>query len=80
MQENLLRLSPSAYHIDFKKMMELGEKFIELSTDTPKIFYILGHSYEMDYEEDYYVKLEEFFKLISGKKDIFYGTNMEVFL
>ena len=36
--------------------------------------------YEMDYEEDYWVMLEEFFKLISNKNDIFYGTNKEILL
>ena len=79
-QENLYRFNPTVYHLDFEKMMELGENFIKLKTETPQIFYIWGHSYEMDYEADYWVKLEEFFKLISGKDDIFYGTNREVLL
>jgi hypothetical protein len=34
----------------------------------------------MDYGADYWVKLEEFFRLISNKDDIFYGTNKEVLL
>ena len=79
-QEDLLRFNPTVIHLDFEKMMSLGQEFIELKTNTPKIFYIWGHSYEMDYEEDYWVKLEEFFKLISNKEDIFYGTNREVLL
>ena len=79
-QENLYRFDPTVYHLDFDKMMELGQKFIELKTEAPKIFYIWGHSYEMDYSSDYWIKLEEFFKLISGKDDIFYGTNKEILL
>ena len=79
-QENLHRLNPTIHHLDFEKMMQLGEEFIELKTDTPKIFYVWGHSFEMDYEADYWVKLEEFFKLISNQDDIFYGTNKEVLL
>ena len=79
-QTNLFRFNPSVYYVKFDKMMELGQKFVDLKTDTPQIFYIWGHSFEMDYEEDYWVKLEEFFKLISGKEDIFYGTNKEVLL
>ncbi len=79
-QENLYRFDPTVYYIDFDKMVELGEKFIELETDTPKLFYIWGHSYEMDYSADFRAKLEEFFKLISNKSDIFYGTNKEVLL
>ena len=79
-QENLYRFNPTVYHLDFEKMMSLGRDFIELKADTKKIFYIWGHSYEMDYRPDYWIKLEEFFKLISGRDDIFYGTNKEVLL
>jgi hypothetical protein len=61
-------------------MMQLGKEFVELKTDTPKVFYIWGHSYEMDYEADYWIKLDEFFKLVSGREDIFYGTNKEILL
>ena len=79
-QENLFRFNPTVYHLDFEKMMSLGQEFIELKTDTPKVFYIWGHSYEMDYSPDYWMRLEEFFKLISNKKDIFYGTNKDILL
>ena len=78
--DNLYRFNPTVYHLNFDKMMELGERFLNLKTDVPKIFYIWGHSYEMDYGADYWVRLEDFFKLISGKDDIFYGTNKEVLL
>ena len=79
-QENLYRFNPTAHHLDFEELMRLGERFIELKPETPKIFYIWGHSYEMDFGADYWVKLEEFFKLISDRDDIFYGTNKEVLL
>ena len=80
MQDNLYRFNPSVYHLNFDEMMELGRKFVELETDKPQIFYIWGHAYEMDYDSDSWNKLEEFFRLISGKDDIFYGTNREVLL
>lgn len=79
-QKNLHRFNPTAFHLDFDKLMDLGQKFVDLKADTPQIFYIWGHSYEMDYGADYWVRLEEFFKLISGKPDILYGTNKEVLL
>ena len=79
-QDNLYRFNPSAYHLDFDNLMRLGQQFIDLDVKTPQIFYIWGHSYEMDYETYNWVKLEEFFKLISNKDDIFYGTNKEVLL
>ena len=80
LQDNLYRFNPTAFHLDFDELMRLGTSFIELKPETPKIFYIWGHSYEMDYGADYWVKLEEFFKLISNKDDIFYGTNKDVLL
>ena len=79
-QDNLFRFNPTAFHLDFDQLMTLGQQFIDLKADKPQIFYIWGHSYEMDYGADYWVRLEEFFRLISGKDDIFYGTNAEVLL
>lgn len=79
-QDSLYRFSPTVYHLDFDKMMKLGQKFIDFTPDKPQIFYIWGHSYEMDYRSDYWVKLEDFFKLIANRDDIFYGTNKEILL
>ena len=61
-------------------MTELAEKFIAMKPEFPQIFYIWGHSYEQDFRSDYWTKLEEFFRLISGHDDIFYGTNAQVLL
>lgn len=80
LQDNLYRFNPTVYHLNFDEMMELGRKFVELETDKPQLFYIWGHSYEMDFDYDNWKKLEAFFQLISGKDDIFYGTNREVLL
>ena len=79
-QADLLRFDPTVYHLHFDKMMALGEDFLRQEPSEPQVYYIWGHSYEMDYGADYWVRLEEFFKLISGKDDIFYGTNREVLL
>ncbi len=80
LQDNLYRFNPTVYHLDFDKMMQLGEKFINLNPDKPQIFYIWGHTYEFDYRSDYRVKMEEFLKFISNRDDIFYGTNKEILL
>lgn len=80
LQDNLYRFNPSAYHLDFDILMQLGQEFIDLDPKLPQVFYIWGHSYEMDYHPDYWLKLEEFFQLISNKADIYYGTNKDVLL
>lgn len=81
LQDNLYRFNPTAHHImDFDELYALAEKFVELETDKPQIFYLWGHSYEMDFSSDNWVKLEKLFKLLGNKDDIFYGTNKEVLL
>lgn len=80
LQENLHRFNPSVYHLDWDQMMDLGQKFVDLKTERPQVFYIWGHSYEMDIDSRNWVRLEEFFELVSGRDDIFYGTNREVLL
>lgn len=80
MQDNLFRFNPTIYHRQLDSMMDLGQKFVELETDTPKLFYIWGHSYEMDFSTDFLVRFEAFLQLISNKDDIFYGTNKEILL
>lgn len=37
-------------------------------------------AYEMDCDSGYWGKLEEFFRLVSGERDILYGTNREILL
>lgn len=80
LQDNLLRFNPTigVGGADCKKLFELGEEFITLKPDSPKLFYIWGHSYSFDVSNTW-DKFEEFCKLISGKDDIYYGTNREVF-
>ena len=79
-QSDLYRFKPTVYHHEeWNKMFELAQSFVELDTDTPKLFYIWGHAYEFDIHNTW-DKFEEFCKIISGKQDIFYGTNREVLL
>lgn len=74
-----LKHMPSAHHLEAEgNTYELCKQFIEMQTDTAQLLYIWGHSYELDWD-DRWGELEEIFKLISGREDIFYGTNREVF-
>ena len=80
LQDNLYRFNPNVFHVHFDRMMDMGRQFAQLKPDKPQIYYVWGHSYELDFGEDNWNKMEEFCKLISGHDDIFYGTNAEVLL
>lgn len=80
-QSNLYTFKPTIYHHEeWDELFEVGERFLKLETDKPQIFYIWGHAYEFDIYPERWEKFEEFCKMISGKSDIFYGTNKEVLL
>ena len=64
--------------MEFDKMFELGERFLAMQTDRPQVYYVWGHSYESDIDNTW-DKFEEFCTMMSGRDDIFYGTNRQVF-
>ena len=57
--------------------MELADRLVTGEPEQPQIFCVWGHSYEFDVD-DTWEKMEEFCRFISGRDDIFYGTNREV--
>lgn len=76
--KNPYRWHPSVYARDCEKVFELAEKFLALETDTPQIFFVWGHAHEFDILDNMtWERVEELCKMVSGKKDIFYGTNKE---
>lgn len=77
LQEDLLRFRPTCHHND-TELFNLADEFLKLNPDSLKIFYIWGHSYEFE-DEKKWGMIEEFCKKISGREDVFYGTNREVF-
>ncbi len=77
LQSDLLRFEPTCHHDD-AELMNLAKKFIESDSDKPQIFYLWGHSYEFDVNNNWEV-IENFCKLMANRDDIFYGTNTEVF-
>ncbi len=78
-KENLLRFNPTLHFLN-EKTEEIVEKFLNLQTDKEQLLYIWGHSYELDYNESRWERFENLCKMLSGKADIFYGTNKEVLL
>lgn len=79
-QTDLFHYKHNVYHIiQPERLLSIGERFLMLQPDKPQILYIWGHAYEMDRTKTW-EKLEDFFRLISGHYDIFFGTNADVLL
>ena len=81
LQDNLYRFDPTVYHQNWEKLFELADEFLALPevTETPKIFYIWGHTFEFDIDDSWDM-MEKFCQKIAGRDDIFYGTNREILL
>jgi len=79
LQENLYQFNPSVSHGEMDKMFEMGEKFLNLQTDVPQIFYVWGHAYEFDIRNEW-GRFEEFLQMMSGREDICYCTNLEALI
>lgn len=78
LSDNLMELKSTCHHKN-QNLMKLAKEFVEIKSDKPQVFYIWGHSYEFDVDDNWNV-MEELCEYISGREDIFYGTNEEVLL
>ena len=76
--QELLTLRPTAHH-ENPSLMKLAESFINLKPSKPQVFYLWGHSYEFDVNNNWNV-IEDFCRLIAGRDDIYYATNAEALL
>lgn len=70
-----LRLNATCHHND-DKLFELAEQFLAAKPEEPMLFYVWGHSYEFDVNNNW-ERIEEFCKMLGGRDDIFYGTNAQ---
>ena len=75
---DLLTLRPTAHH-ENPSLMELAESFLKMKPSKPQVFYLWGHSYEFDVNNNWNV-IEDFCRLIAGRDDIYYATNAEALL
>ena len=75
--ENWLLLNPTCHHKS-ERLMELAQMFVESQNNYAKMFYLWGHSYEFDNDDNWEV-IEEFAKFMGGRDDIWYATNMEIY-
>ena len=74
---------PTAHHNN-EHIFDFAEKFNALKEDgaysaakTPKLFYLWGHSYEFD-RNDNWDRMEKICQELSGKDDVWYATNIEI--
>ena len=59
--------------------MELAKEFLTDDwTQRAKLFYLWGHSFEFDSDNNWNV-IEEFGQYVGNREDIWYATNMEVY-
>jgi len=67
-----------------EKLMELADAFLNTNPDefehkkSPYLFYIYGHSFEFDNDDNWDV-MEEFLKKVSSRNDVWYATNGEIY-
>ena len=71
---------PATCHHNNPKLMELASKFVDAKTEGkhPSLFYLWGHSYEFESNDNWNV-IEEFSKFMSGREDLWYATNIEIY-
>ena len=79
MPKNWLEL-PATCHHGNPRLMELADKFFVFDKPrAPQLFYVWGHSYEFDDENNWDV-IEKFAEKMSGHEDkIWYATNGEIY-
>lgn len=74
--ETLYTLNPTAPHRDVNALFKLADRFFADKSDEPRLFYIWGHSYELDVDGNW-GEFREFLQYISHRDGVFYGTNSD---
>lgn len=75
--DDFMRWRGTCHHSE--RLLEHTKRFIDLDDKVrPRLFYIWGHSYEFDNDGNWDM-FEEFCKSASGREDIWYATNMEIY-
>ncbi|MBQ7679943.1 MAG: polysaccharide deacetylase family protein [Butyrivibrio sp.] len=65
-------------HHNNPRLMELGQQFCDLfKKQYTYMMYVWGHSYEFTDRDNWQV-IEDFCKLMGGREDIWYATNIEI--
>ncbi len=81
--DDWLRLSATCHH-KCPRLMELVDKFLQDAPNgyfwqrSPKLFYLWGHSYEFNNDNNWDV-IEKFAEKIGNRDDVWYATNGEIY-
>ncbi len=70
---------PATCHHNNPRLMELAQQFLEApDTAYPMLFYLWGHSYEFEQDDNWDV-IEKFSEKVGSNPQVWYATNMEVY-
>ncbi len=73
-----MRLAATCNHIS-PELMSLAKRFVEeKASRAPYLFYLWGHSYEFDRDNNWNV-IEEFAAYTGGREEIWYATNIQIY-
>lgn len=73
-----LRLHPTCHH-KHPELMKLLDEFLNKGYfKRAKLFYLWGHSYEFDDDNNWEV-IENFAKAVSGNESVWFATNLEIY-
>ncbi|MBQ7624435.1 MAG: polysaccharide deacetylase family protein [Clostridia bacterium] len=76
--DDLLNYCPTCHH-NTPELFDLANDFTEKTpTWYPFLFYVWGHSYEFE-QKNNWDRIEELFKKVGGRQDVWYATNTEIF-
>lgn len=72
-----LLLHPTCHH-DNPRVFELCDRFVGMKPEAPQLFYLWGHSFELD-DNNNWERISEIAEKISGKDDIWYANNIDIY-
>lgn len=85
--DDWMRLKSTCHHNN-PRLMELAHAFTgennkegraeDICLGAPKLFYLWGHSYEFEANDNWNV-IEEFAEYMGGREDVWYATNIEIY-
>lgn len=73
-----MRIKATCHH-NAPELLSLAKKFVEDTvTRTPYLFYLWGHSYEFEADDNWNV-IEEFAEYMGNRNDVWYATNIQIY-